>query len=100
MSEPTIEGINVSLESTMKARKSTTARGYGAHHVALRKQWGVVVRHGDAYCARCGRHIEPDEPWDLGHDDHDRTKYQGPEHPKCNRGAYNKKKVERSSRIW
>src|SRR5215207_10927405 len=27
--------------------------------------------------------ITPDEPWDLGHVDHDRSRYAGPEHRKC-----------------
>jgi hypothetical protein len=29
-----------------------------------------------------------DEPWDLGHDDHDRSITRGPEHrDRCNRAA-------------
>jgi len=31
-------------------------------------------------CWRCGELIRPGQPWHLGHDDYDRTKYRGPEH--------------------
>jgi hypothetical protein len=66
-------------------RRRTSARGYGTLHQNVRAKWAVLVRAGGVACARCGREIEPTEPWDLGHDDHDRTRYQGPEHRKCNR---------------
>jgi hypothetical protein len=84
----------------VKALKSTTARGYGHRHQNLRKRWAKVVDTGDAYCVRCKRWIEPGTPWDLGHDDKDRTKYQGPEHAKCNRGAPHRKVPARRSRNW
>ena len=71
--------------------KSTTARGYGAQHQALRAQWEQVVRAGGVMCARqgpkcIGKPIDPDQPWDLGHND-DRTEWTGPECVPCNRGA-------------
>jgi hypothetical protein len=34
-------------------------------------------------CWRCGEQINPHD-WALGHDDHDRTRYRGPECPPCN----------------
>lgn len=66
---------------------STTARGYGAKHQALRKKWQAIVDRGEAYCWRCGCWLEPGQPFDLGHDDHDRTVYRGPECVPCNRAT-------------
>ncbi|UYL87831.1 polynucleotide kinase [Gordonia phage OneDirection] len=66
---------------------TTTQRGYGSKHQNTRKRHEATVRAGNATCWRCGQPIKTDEPWDLGHDDTDRTKYRGPEHVKCNRGA-------------
>lgn len=53
----------------------------------LRRQWKPKVEAGIVNCARCGELIEPGTPWDLGHVDGDKTRYQGPEHLKCNRGT-------------
>jgi hypothetical protein len=53
------------------------------------------VAAGLATCARCGKPIEAGEAWDLGHDDYDRTRYTGPEHAACNRGAPNRLNVSR-----
>jgi hypothetical protein len=79
------------------ARKlaKTTQRGYGTAHQNLRKRVERDVQAGIAACWRCQANglphdkalIKPDEPWDLGHDDNDRTKYRGPEHRKCNRAT-------------
>lgn len=67
--------------------QSTAARGYGAAHQRERKRWEPIVKAGRASCWRCGRPIPPKGPWDLGHDDWDRTIYRGPECRPCNRGA-------------
>src|SRR5215216_2030848 len=54
-------------------RKKTNERGYGLEHKRLRQKVAREVAAGLATCARCGYLIQPDEPWDLGHDDHDRS---------------------------
>jgi hypothetical protein len=66
---------------------STTARGYGAEHQALRKQLAPDVAAGKTTCWRCRLPILPGQPWDLGHDDVDRSLYRGPEHRGHNRSA-------------
>lgn len=77
----------------MPTRGSTTQRGYGARHQRLRRQLAPIVKAGLAECWRCGEPIRPDEPWDLGHDDDDRTVYRGPEHAgRCNRAAAARKR--------
>lgn len=70
-------------------RRGTTAqRGYGYAHQQQRERDTEVVASGEAVCWRCGEPIDPlDEPWDSGHDDHDRSIWLGPEHELCNRGA-------------
>lgn len=75
-------------------RETTTTRGYGIRHQRLRAAWAAKVRHGDVACARCGDLIEPDEGFDLDHDDNDRTQYLGPSHIRCNR-ATARHRVER-----
>ena len=62
---------------------SATRRGYGRDHRATRKLIEPTVSSGQATCWRCGQRILPDQPWDLGHDDADRTKYRGPEHARA-----------------
>jgi hypothetical protein len=46
---------------------------------------------------RCGELIDPDGPWDFGHDDVFPDCIRGPEHPLCNRAAQNQ---TRTSRVW
>jgi hypothetical protein len=73
-------------------------RGYGEAHVRLRRRWAREVKLGGVACARCGLLIGPSEPWDLGHDDADRSRYNGPEHRACNRATASADR--RSSRRW
>jgi hypothetical protein len=63
---------------------STTERGYGAAHQAKRREYQRVVDAGAAECWRCTKEIKPGDEWQLGHDDHDRSKYKGIECVKCN----------------
>ena len=71
-----------------RKRGTRQQRGYDARHDKLRAQWAPRVATGTVRCWRCGELITATEPWDLGHDDHDRTKYNGPEHANgCNRRA-------------
>lgn len=71
----------------MPTTGSTKDRGYGYDHEKLRAQVKPLVDAGKATCWRCGHPIAAGEPWDLGHDDDDRTKYRGPEHQACNRAT-------------
>jgi hypothetical protein len=68
-------------------RGSRQARGYGAKHTALRERWARKVATGQVNCWRCGERLSPLEPWDLGHDDRDRTITRGPECLPCNRST-------------
>jgi hypothetical protein len=71
----------------MSRRAKTTYRGYGWKHQVLRQSAAREVDAGLVACARCGKPIIPGEPWDLGHDDHDRSVYTGPEHRRWNRAT-------------
>ena len=63
-------------------------RGYGPEHSKTRRWFKTnVVDKGNGYCWRCGVWLDPKEPWDLGHDDYDRSVYRGPECRPCNRGT-------------
>lgn len=71
----------------MATRPNQRDRGYGYDHKKLRKQIAPDVDAGRANCWRCGLPIAKGQPWDLGHDDEDRSKYRGPEHVACNRAT-------------
>lgn len=73
------------------SRGNTSARGYGTKHQRLRKRWATQVEQGVVTCWRCGHLIRPGAAWDLGHDDHDRSTYRGPEHRSCNRATAGRK---------
>ena len=72
-------------------QEKTAARGYGAAHVKRRAEAKKQVDAGQANCWRCGRWLPPGEPFDLGHDDDDRTVYRGPECVPCNRSTSGRK---------
>ena len=78
--------------------QSTAERGYGTAHQQLRRAWKIQVDAGGVNCARCGLPIKPGTPWDLGHDDHDRSRYTGPEHRACNRATNGRR--PKTSREW
>lgn len=74
---------------------------YGRAHQELRARWQSVVDAGHGVCVRCGRPIMPGEPWDLGHDDLDSSKYAGPEHRAHNRATNGRAAAPaRHSRDW
>lgn len=75
-----------------KARGTRQQRGYTKHHDALRAHWQHRMDTGEqVHCWRpnCGQVIDPNN-WHLGHDDHNRTIYRGPECPLCNLQAAGK----------
>lgn len=99
-----VEAVSTLLDSRAvgkyppsKRRLSTARRGYGKVHRLLRRAWASRVARGGVMCVRCERPIHPSEPWDLGHDDFDRSRYSGPEHRRCNRATAGRKKT---SRAW
>jgi hypothetical protein len=97
------------FKSEGKAGMGTTVeRGYGQEHRRQRAQLAPMVESGQATCVRCGGWIAPGTPWDLGHDDRDRSVWTGPEHRKCNRataGRWPKRRVQSAptriqSQVW
>ena len=68
-------------------RLNTTARGYGTDHQRDRRRWAPLVAGGGVDCWHCQEPIDPGEPWDLGHDDRNRSLPPRPEHRRCNRAT-------------
>jgi hypothetical protein len=55
----------------------TNERGYGVQHQKLRARIAREIElSGGTECVRCGGWIALGEPFDLGHDDHDRSIYR------------------------
>ncbi len=82
----------------MSHNSDRQANGYGFPHMRLRRLWQARILDGDIRCARCGDLIAAREPWDLGHDDVDRSRYAGPEHRGCNRATSGRKRSFYSQR--
>jgi hypothetical protein len=82
----------------------TTRRGYGWDHQRARRAWAERVLSGTVQCRRCGRFIAGWEPWDLGHQDVDRSLPAAPEHRRCNRATASHRVGRRAqtpaSRVW
>ena len=74
-----------------RQRPTPVERGYDADHRAQRRAWQARLDADEPItCWRCGDLVGA-EPWDLGHDDQDRTVTRGPEHRgRCNRSAAGK----------
>lgn len=67
-----------------QARGTRQERGYDAAHDRLRARYQRLMDDGVPFqCWRCAKPIDPSW-WHLGHDDHDRSEYRGPECPPCN----------------
>jgi hypothetical protein len=83
------------MPARRRNRGTTTERGYGWAHWQERQRLKPIVATGTVTCARAALRqclmssplILPGQPWDLGHPDHDRTRWSGPEHRRCNRAA-------------
>lgn len=69
------------------AERARTAQYASPEHRAMVQAVKAAVAAGRAYCWRCGRHLPPGSKAHAGHDDHDRTRYRGPECPSCNLSA-------------
>ena len=83
-----------------RIQSNTSERGYGWTHQRLRARLEPVVKSGAAACVRCGEPILATEPWDLGHDDYDRSRYTGPEHRRCNRSTAGRRASQGYPLIW
>jgi hypothetical protein len=70
-----------------RQRGTASARGYDHAHRKLRARYQRRMDRGESFtCWRCGCTIDP-RAWHLGHDDHDRRVYRGPECVPCNQAT-------------
>jgi len=106
-STPTAQSTVLSLSAhkaesvSRQGPRAARVGGYGREHSDLRRRWAREVALGLVTCARCGESIAPSAPWDLGHDDVDRSRYVGPEHAACNRATAGRgRRVRPSSGLW
>jgi hypothetical protein len=83
-----------------------TTKTYGHYHRLARAKWQRIINRGEGVChaTLClepNRAIPPGTPWDLGHTP-DGTRYNGPEHTRCNRseGATRGNKTRRTPERW
>jgi hypothetical protein len=84
---PTLTKTTRCLDCTRakdRERGTSGERGYDYAHQRLRRNYQIRMESGEVFqCWRCGREIDPDA-WHLGHDDHNRGTYRGPECVPCN----------------
>ena len=79
----------------------TTRLGYGTAHQKERARLASIVAQGQTTCTRhnhpqfpdCPGIIQPEDEWELGHDDTDKRRYTGPEHARCNERAGGLKRI-------
>jgi hypothetical protein len=65
----------------MTGQGRTFRNGYTGKHRVLRNKIKQAMDLGQVFaCWRCGEPIQPGQPWELGHDDVDRSIWRGPEH--------------------
>ena len=77
------------------------AAKYGYAHRKLRAEWAPRVERGEVCCCcGCGTMILPGEPWHLGHDRVDPSRYLGPmlEAHNCNTSLEKKLRGRRRAR--
>jgi hypothetical protein len=85
-----------------KKKRTTSQRGYGSAHAAVRARVASQVASATARCTRCGAAIGKHDAWDLDHRD-DRRGWLGPAHASCNRSAgalKNRRKPEQEPLGW
>ena len=97
---PTATRYRERERNRQRDRPDNKSRGYGSDHKKMRERVARIVESGRAVCWRCLMPIDPSEAWDLGHDDNDRSRYNGPEHRRCNRATAGRKKQQVHSRRW